>query len=200
MMTLIREPAFWSAVAAWFALLSSVAMLLIQRRNVLESVRPELVLVDWTRFAGGNGAAANYEVIAFKAIKNVGRGVAFHVRVDCAHEIRQRSAVVVEPKVVPLLAVNEASNVGGEIVVWWSNVASTQEVKGVPITLTITCLDARGLRHETRYRLFSIGPKLPVGMTTVKGAHQIAPGVALVHRSTVTRAPWRSKLERWVWG
>ncbi|HTO47023.1 MAG TPA: hypothetical protein VML91_05240 [Burkholderiales bacterium] len=198
MMALMREPAFWSAVAAWFALLSSVMVLLAQRRNLLESVRPELVLVDWTRFASGQGAAG-YEVIAFKSIKNVGRGVAFDVRVDCSHEVRHRSAVVSESKVVPLLAVNEASNVNGEIVVWWNNVAGTQEVKSLAITLTITCLDSRGLRHVTRYGLSSIGPKLPPGTKTVGAAHQIAPGVALVHRSTATRAPWRTKLERWVW-
>jgi hypothetical protein len=41
--------AFWSAIAASFAALFSFITMMIQRRNLLESVRPDLILIGWDR-------------------------------------------------------------------------------------------------------------------------------------------------------
>ena len=73
-----NSAAIWSAVAASFAALSSFLMMLIQRRNLMESVRPEMVLTGWSRREEGQGDAA-HEVIAIQMIKNVGRGPALNI-------------------------------------------------------------------------------------------------------------------------
>ena len=68
--------AFWSAVAASFAALSSLLIFLVQRRTLLESARPELILDGWSRETVGQGEG-QHEVIAFQTIRNVGRGTAW---------------------------------------------------------------------------------------------------------------------------
>ena len=70
--------AIWAAIAATFSAISSLLIVLIQRRNLLESVKPELVLTGWERTPRGQGGSAQ-EVISFKTIRNVGRGPALHV-------------------------------------------------------------------------------------------------------------------------
>jgi len=65
--------ATWSAIAASFSALSSFLIMLIHRRNLLESVRPELILDDWSRLAEGEGDTT-HDVLVFTAVRNVGRG------------------------------------------------------------------------------------------------------------------------------
>ena len=64
--------AIWSAIAASFSALSSILIMLIQRRNLQETVRPEIVLEEWSRHSEGEGDGA-YEVIVFQKIRNVDR-------------------------------------------------------------------------------------------------------------------------------
>jgi hypothetical protein len=72
------DTGIWSAIATSFATFSSFLLMLIQRQNFAESIRPELVLIGWTRSVEGEGNAA-HDVIAFQTIKNVGRGAAFNI-------------------------------------------------------------------------------------------------------------------------
>lgn len=174
--------AFWSAVAATFSAISSFLIMWIQRRNLLESVRPELVLTGWSRAAEDQGA---YEVIAFNTIKNVGRGAAFHVWLEGIQE----AAAGMSTTRVPILAVNEGTGVNGQILVWWKNVEPNNEgFRFLRVTITISCLDSRDMRHDTRYSLLvreSAGD--PV-------LDAIAPGVGLNSRTTTTRSLWLLKL------
>jgi hypothetical protein len=66
----VSSTAIWSAVAASFAALAAFLSFLTQRRNLLESVRPEIVLDGWTRISPG---------LRFTSIRNVGRGSALHI-------------------------------------------------------------------------------------------------------------------------
>src|SRR5687767_151938 len=68
----------WSAVAASFSALSATVMVMIQRRNLLESVRPEIVLVGWGR-KNWKMEKVDCEIVSFSHVKNVGRGPALHV-------------------------------------------------------------------------------------------------------------------------
>jgi hypothetical protein len=173
-------PAVWSAIAASFAALSSLLIMLIQRRALLESARPELVLTGWSRCARGNGDAA-HEVISFRMIRNVGRGVAMNLFLNSDSD-RARPNATLSTKRIPILAANEELAVNGEILVWWKNVkADANGCRFLPITVTILCRDSRGMRHETQYRLFAVeGPLVGV-------VDEIAPGVMLSSRRTVTR-------------
>ncbi len=165
--------------------------MLIQRRNLLESVRPELVLSGWTRRAEGQGDAA-HEVIAFQSIKNVGRGAALRIYLHAAHEVAGRPTANLSSMTRrPILAANEATDVNGEIVVWWKNVEPAERgPKYLAISIRILCWDSRDMRHETRYNLFA------VELATVGLTDEIAPGLALASRTTVTRPVWLLKLFR----
>ncbi|MBE3123456.1 MAG: hypothetical protein IMZ65_01485 [Planctomycetes bacterium] len=182
--------ALWSAVAASFAALSSFLIMMIQRRNLLESVRPELVLTGWGRLQEGQGDAA-HEVIVFESVRNVGRGAA--LRVILNGSMANQPVTTMAPGYIPLLAANEASDVNGSIHLWWKN-AEAQGNKGFkyfPVMITIFCWDSRGMRHETRYSLMALELSGNVG-----GTNEVAPGVILAGRTTTTRPVWLLKLFR----
>jgi len=163
--------------------------MLIQRWNLLESVRPELVLTGWARRAEGQGDAA-HEVIAFQTLRNVGRGVALNIILNAAHIIANRPAAVLSTTRLPILAANEEKDLNGEIFVWWKSVEpGDRGYKYLPITVVIFCWDSRGMRHETRYNLFAVELLPNVGVSDA-----IAPGVMLSSRITVTRPVWLLKL------
>jgi len=181
--------AIWSAVAALFAALSSFLIMLIQRRNLLESARPELVLTGWSRKPRGQDAG-EHEVISFQTIKNVGRGAALHVILDSHQQAAERPTAILSTTRLAILASNEASEVNGEILIWWKNVAADHKgFKHLPITVTALCWDSRGMRHETRYSLLAVELGGNVGV-----ADAIAPGVMLGSRTTTTRPVWLLKL------
>lgn len=183
--------AIWSAVAATFAAISSISIMLIQRRNLIESVRPELVLTGWTRRTVGEGEAA-HEVISFQTIKNLGRGPALNIHLASFHEVNSRPTAVLSTIRLPILGTNESGALNGEITLWWKNVeADTPGFKYLHITVTIFCLDSRSVRHETRYALFAAEP-----MEHPMGSELIAPGVALSNRTTTTTTVRWLKLVR----
>jgi len=82
------DSAIWSAVAASFAALSAFLTMRIHRRNFIESVRPELVLEDWTR------TEQRSDTITFRRIRNVGRGPAFRIMLNCHVEAGNRPQAV----------------------------------------------------------------------------------------------------------
>ena len=187
--------AIWTAVAAMLAVLISGLILLIQRRNLLESARPELVLTGWSRRVEGEGDAA-HDRICFQTIGNVGRGVALHVNIGAFHKVDTRPTAVMSTMSLPILAVDENKDVNGEIIVWWKNVIPDgQRHKHLAIVIKILCWDTRGMRHETRYNLFAIQPS----PDTVVVPDPVAPGVMLGSRTTRTRPVWLLKLSGWVW-
>src|SRR5262245_47713927 len=65
-------PSFWSAIAATASAVTAMLAMRIQRRNLLESVRPELVLDRWTR------TREPHDVIGVGVVRNVGKGVALN--------------------------------------------------------------------------------------------------------------------------
>ena len=181
--------AVWSAVAAIFAAASSFMIFRIQRGNLLESVRPELVLTDWERNVEGEGAAAR-EVLCIRNIKNVGRGSAMHVRIDLDRAvIPPTDALGTISR--PILAPGEESQIDAQISLWWQNVTARKEGKSIPINLVIFCWDSRGRRYETRYILLVVEVR-----GNVLVADPIAPGVMLHSRVVTHRSVWFLKLSR----
>jgi hypothetical protein len=182
--------AIWAAVAASFAALSSFLIMLIQRRNLLESVRPELVLTGWSRTTQGEGDAA-HEVITFQSIKNVGRGAALTV-IPYVHELLDRPPFILTTNpVLHILAPNETCDVNGSITVWWKNVqADKLAFKCLPISLRIFCWDSRDIRHEIRYNLL-----VHEISANIIRSNEVAPGITprRDHR-TITRPTWLIRL------
>ncbi|MCB7130373.1 MAG: hypothetical protein J3T61_12645, partial [Candidatus Brocadiales bacterium] len=132
--------AVWSAIAATFAAASSFMIFLIQRGNLLESVRPELVLTNWERHVEGKGAAAR-EVLCFRNIRNVGRGAAMHVviNLDRFGDPPTASLGTISR---PILTPDEGSQIDAQISLWWKNVAPFKGTKYLRINLVIFCWDS----------------------------------------------------------
>ena len=181
--------AIWSAVAATFAALLSFLIFWTQRRNFLESIRPELVLTDWNRRVEGEGDAA-HDRISFQTIRNVGRGTALHIHLSAVRMNEKRPTAILSTLRLSILPADEASEINGEIVVWWKNVdPAAQGPKHLSITVVIFCWDSGGMRHETRYKLFALESLENAAVTDA-----IAPGVMLHSRTTTTRPVWLLKL------
>lgn len=181
--------ALWSAVAASFAALSSFLIMLIQRRNLLESVRPELVLTQWSRGSDGQGDSA-HEYVEFKKIRNVGRGAALHTMVTAHQDSNGRPVAYLAHMIrIPILAANEEFDANGRIVIGPKNIArGDKSWWHLAIRVTIFCWDSRGMRHETRYELFAVEQKPNVGIS-----EEIAPGIMLSRRVTIVRPGWLLK-------
>ena len=59
--------------------------MMIQRRSFAESVRPELVLIGWSRVVDeGNHAR---DSIVVEKVKNVGRGTAFNIHLQASGSV-----------------------------------------------------------------------------------------------------------------
>ena len=175
----------WSAAAASFSALSAGLSLMINRRNLLDAARPELVLEEWSRTAEGAGDAA-HEVLAFAAIRNVGRGPALHTVINCSRVSANRPEAAMGTVRIPILAANGRESVQGRILLWWKNVPATERGgRHLPLAISILCWDSRGFRHETTYRLMAVELSPLIGV-----ADAIAPGVGFGTRTTRARAVW----------
>jgi hypothetical protein len=206
--------AVWSAVAATFAALSSFLIMLTQRRNLLESVRPELVLTDWGRREAGSNDT-RYEEVIFGTIRNVGRGAAIHVLfLADEHGLVDKDWVTpTNPPTdgpfcgrIAVLAPNETIKIDGRVSLWWKNVKETQPLaqvfdpgRQIWFTIVLCCWDTRGLRHETHYTLY-VQERTPWGRMGFCGDDEVAPGVVWAFRKTSARAGWLLKWQHRVVG
>jgi hypothetical protein len=180
--------AAWSAIAATFAALSSFLILLVQRQNLLYSLRPELVLVDWGRQSKEIAGVKN-DRITFKTMRNFGRGAALHPYVNEPKEGGDRTKyLVVGGRRYPTLAQGEVNLIDGEIILFWANV----EGEYLPVNIEIVCWDAGNIRHEVRYNLMVVKTAYSQELT----GDEIAPGVTLGTRSTKSVPVWLLKLVR----
>ena len=180
----------WSAIAATFAAISSFLIYLIQRGNLKESVRPEIVLDGWERRIEGEGTAAR-DVLCFKSIRNVGRGAALHIHIHMV-EMGDPPTAMLPPVSHSILAPNEESEVDAEIFLWWKNVVPWGSGgKHLLINLRIYCWDTRGTRYEILYNLMAMDRGY-VGI----GSDEIAPGVRQGTRRVISRSVWFLKLLR----
>lgn len=170
-------------IVAAIAALSAFLTMLIHRRNLLESIRPEITLVDWTRRSEGQGESA-HDVIAVQSIKNVGRGTAFNITFDALYTHNNFPVATMPTTRLPILANAETTDVAAEMIIWWKNVDTTlDESNCLSVIVTIYCWDSRQSRHRTKYHLFIVPLSPAVGVL-----HQIAPGVGLVERTTSRRS------------
>jgi hypothetical protein len=189
--TAMLTTATWSAVAASFSALSSFLIWRIQRRNLLESVRPELKLTGWARTAVGQGDTAP-EVITFQTIKNVGRGNALNVDVSALDVVGGKALTYALTSVrVPIIESHEQTAANGTILVYWNNVEpDQQDDKHLLIRIRIVCSDSQSMIHRTRYDLFARRAQ----NSLIACAQIIAPGLAVADSRAISRPLWRHKL------
>lgn len=168
----------WSAVAALFTAVTAWLLLRIERRNHLEAARPELVLSGWTR-RPLNGSSASRDTLSFATIRNVGRGAALDIFINCFETRDNLPLYTMSTCGLPILATGESEQVAAEITVWWQNVPLAEGMRTVPVTLNVSCSDRRGRRYETTYSLMVVPPD-----STIQIVDELVPGVMLTRRVT----------------
>jgi hypothetical protein len=180
-----------AAIAAMFSALSSWLIWRVQRSNLLESVRPELVLLYWTRENQGDLPTHNARsVISFSAIKNVGRGTAFNIWLRVLHpEYGRYSMGTIRH---PILATGEEHvPADARIVVWFKDA----ETKVVRVPLAVSSRDSRGNEYVTLYDLLVVRADIPFA------GGILAENLDTTRTTTMTtarRLRWRASRNRFV--
>jgi hypothetical protein len=183
-----NSASIWSAVAASFSAISSFLIYFIHRRNLFESVRPELVLADWARKEEGEGKS-RHDVITFKTIRNVGRGPAIHVIAKNEDGVPR---YIFGCNFIPIIPPGEDALANGSIDIWWKNVQpNTQGRLFLGIDVKILCWDRRGNQHITRHTLTAV----PMGQNQLAMEGDLAKGLMSGVRLTSTRSAWLVKLQ-----
>ena len=161
--------------------------MMIQRRNLHESVRPELVLTEWSRKQPSEGSTSE-DIIAFRNITNVGRGVALRVLMYTpSQDFGTYSIVNTSP--LHILAPDQTAEVNYSIYLRWNTTQVRPAHNLIPITLKVLCWDYRNVRYVTTYKLLVSAEE-----ALVAGMAEIAPRVWLGDRTTVRRPTWLLRL------
>lgn len=148
--------AWWSAIAATFSAVSAVIVMRIQRRNYLESVRPELVISAWSAHNDSHGATGP-SIFRLEVIRNVGRGPAFQV---CAFDVtgkkgRSLGGLAFADEMVPVLASGESHATKWEIYLDWRRANTFNEtMQTMGVEMELVCWDREPSRHRTKYSFF----------------------------------------------
>jgi hypothetical protein len=186
--------ALWSAVAATCSALTAFFVMRIQRRNFLESVRPQIVLEEWSR-----AKDSEPDALSFNAVRNVGKGVALHVHMNAGATTKgtvdrpsgaPRAAMSTAR--YPVLASNDRAELGCTILLFWQNAKSKDGgTKSIPLTIQIFCWDTADRRHETRYELMVFERTALHQVTS-----DVAPGVTFGTRRVTHRSVRALRLAR----
>jgi hypothetical protein len=180
------SPALWSAVAATCSALTAFFVMRIQRRNFLESVRPQIVLEGWNRTNHGEP-----DKLSFNAVRNVGKGVALHIYMNAGATTK---GTIDKPSGAlraamgttryPVLASTDRAALECTISLFWENAEKTNGGSQViPVTIQIFCWDTADRRHETRYELLVFERVRQHQVTS-----DVAPGVTFGTRRVTHRS------------
>lgn len=187
--------AIWSAVAATFSAIAAIIIMIIQRRSMLDSVRPELILTGWDRKKRPQGDR-RYDIIIFNKIRNVGKGPALHITINSSKFIDGKLVAALSTQTISILPANEEYEIDGEITLHWDHVPTYDKGhKYLQIDTEIHSWCSRNYRHETIYKLFVVDE---IQQTSLVGGDEddIAPGVMLSSRKTKSKSVWKIKLNR----
>ena len=186
--------AVWAALAATFSAISSLLIYRIQRDNLRESVRPELVLSGWSRSTVTQSGDLVSDRIIIGYISNVGRGVALDVEIYITDDTNP-SIFVMGRIPIPLLAKDDQKSIGGYISIFWDNVPDSEEgeVKFLDLKVRIVCSDTRNWRYETQYHL-----TVPECSQYVIMPHTVAENVSQWRRVVTFRPEWQIKALGWL--
>ena len=162
--------------------MTAILVWMVQRSNLLESVRPELFLDGWSR---STDAGADTDIVTFRSIQNVGRGAAFNVILNCLHP-SDRPTAVMSTKVVSIVPLGAPKEVDCKIQLYWRWVKGSLGLISIPIEISYS--DSRGRRFVTMHRL-AASQTIPMF-----GAEEVAPGVVTTERYTKVLSLKRTKL------
>lgn len=180
-----------SAISASFSAIAAITIMLIQRKNMVDSAGPEIVLEGWERKRKTINKK-EYDVLSFTKVANAGKGPALHVCINSINIFNNYPLTSFSTERISIIPSGKEIEINGEITLFFSNAA---ENGLLPINITIYCWSTQNVRYETTYRLIAVElEKRPVYL----GGGQIATGVTLGTRSTKSVPVWKLKLNRYL--
>ena len=180
----------WSAIAATFSAIAAISILRIQRTNMLDAARPEIVLFGWER-KNKPDSDQKFEYLCFKSIKNIGKGPALHVLINSFKIHENKPQTVLTSKRLSILPAGEEHEINGEILMIWKNVPKRDGEKYLPIDVEVLSWCSKNYRHKTSYKLMVLQS---AENHIFAGCDEVAPGVMMSTRNTTRKPVWLLKL------
>ena len=155
----------------------------------MESLRPELVLLDWTRFEEGEGNNT-HEIISFRKIRNAGRGAAFNVLIGDTQTV-DFPTIHIRYFRIDVIAANETVDVDGKVIVWWKNKPQKEgdPYKHANIIIPISFADSSGVMYFTEFGTYAAFP------ATENTNGDLTTGLFWKSKKTIRKPVWRQKIE-----
>jgi hypothetical protein len=170
--------------------MAALVAMRIQGANRRDAARPEIVVTGWKR-STRTVAGRSVDSLQFDSIRNVGKGPALHVQVNCVDAAGSPGPAWMASLRVAIIATNEVQTVSGEITLHWDRPDHKYpNPKMISVSLRILAWDTLSYRHETLYKLVAVPQDLPGGFD-----EEVADGVMLLQRLTTTRPVWLLKLK-----
>jgi hypothetical protein len=175
---------FWSAMAATFSAIAACSIWRIQHINMLDAVRPEIVLDGWERAKRQSGQ----DYITIKSIKNVGKGPGLHTTLFSS---KMEDAPLLAKR-ISILPAGDKQEINGELRLYWKNATAMPDgQKWLFFSIEILSWCLKNQRHHTQYKIM-VNQRFIEGDST--GQSEIAPGVQLSSRVTESNPVWQLKL------
>jgi hypothetical protein len=169
MLSNITAPA-WSALAATCSAITAFLIWREQHKNLLESIRPELILADWSRESSDRG-----DSLFLGLIHNAGRGPALHVSINILYDLAGKAPAAVMGSVrLNIVRPGKDETVKAQVHLYWAR--STRDAIAIPIE--VTYFDLHGNGYRTLHRL------LAFRTIRVFGGEEIVPGIVSAERYT----------------
>jgi hypothetical protein len=191
--TLLTEPAFYSGIAAITSAMTALIVTWIHRRNLIESVRPQLVPIDWARsdYQWPNGPVG--ERLTFK-VRNMGRGLAIGVHInETGDEFNSGRPRYIFPSTrAHVIGVGDALDALVSVLLVFENATSVDPDDGeryISFEIRMVCRDLRGRYHTSTYVIVASSSSL----TEFVGGN-LAPGVGMGNSSTWIETLGRRRL------
>lgn len=193
---LLSTPAFWSAVAASCSAFAAFIMALIHRRNLIESVRPVIMLDNWERRRKDAGSLA-LDQILFKAVRNVGRGPALYVYMNAFTAERGLPQGGMSTWRAAIIPNSDRVEIDNPITLFFQNAGGEPGHRLLPLRIDIFFRDIRGRAHLTHFEFL-----VAENPNQAPGDH-VAPGVIFAtwdsRTETVARRKMRKQMRRVPW-
>jgi hypothetical protein len=195
------SPGWLSAAASLCSAATALFMMVLNRRNSHDAVRPDLVFGDW-KLRNDEGEDEPKGHISVETIRNLGKGTAKHIWMEMAvgdpfrRELRRslRKPIHVRRmrfKRITHLFPNEERTLSGEGEFHWKDGrASVDQTNSKPrqryigVEIYLTYWDNLGYRYELREEL------LVTNGVMLAGCEELAPCIGLVERRVTRRRSW----------
>ncbi len=193
MFAILREPAFWAALAAIGSATAAWLSWRVQRRNYLDSIRPEIHLDGW-KF-NPDVENGNRGRIGLENIENFGRGPASPILMNVVQPgLGRRFSASMSTNAIHLLRPNEKKEIKSQVRIFWDKTMNTPRI--MFIRLQVITWDRDRNRHTTTYDLTAFED---VG-TVMAGAEELAPGLYTLPRGykfqSATALRWEKRLRK----